>query len=188
MIVGPMWSGKSSELTARIGKAALAGWRISVFDYGPASSTERAQTLRLNAAAVPTLVDSSEEMLRSVPPDGQMVVVDEAHFFDAALPTMLIQLLNRGYYCLAAGLDMDFAARPFGPVPAVLAIADEVVKLTAVCARCQVPAATRTQRLVDGRPAGLNEPVIAFDEGITNVRYEPRCFSCFEPPSADPRD
>ncbi|WP_457631822.1 thymidine kinase, partial [Oceanithermus sp.] len=110
--------------------------------------------------------------------DVQVVAVDEAQFFDEGLPQVLEELTGRGVRVIVAGLDMDFRGEPFGVMPTLMARAEFVEKLSAVCVRCG-RAATRTQRLVNGKPARYDEPVILV--GAAEA-YEPRCRACHEVP------
>jgi thymidine kinase len=110
-----------------------------------------------------------------------VVAFDEAQFFDDELGPLIEELIGGGVRVIAAALDLDFAGRPFGTViPQLLAIADRVDKLTAVCAVCGSEAAVRSQRLVDGRPATKDSPLVLV--GDTAEGYEARCLRCYEPP------
>jgi thymidine kinase len=102
-----------------------------------------------------------------------VVAIDEAQFFDTELPAMCEVLADEGRSVLVSGLDRDFLGRPFGPMPALLALADQVTKLTAICTVCGADA-TRTQRLVAGRPAASDDPLIVVG-GMHDDRYEARC-------------
>ena len=105
-----------------------------------------------------------------------MVAFDEGNFFSERLPSLCEELVERGKRVLVAGLDLTFAGEPFGPMPTLLALADQVDKLEAVCVKCGRPA-TRSQRLVDGRPASASGPVIQVG-GLGS--YEARCRTCYE--------
>jgi thymidine kinase len=107
-----------------------------------------------------------------------VVAVEEAQFFDAGIVEACRQLADGGYEVIVAGLDMDFRGEPFGPMPALLAEADEIVKLRAICARCGRDAA-RSQRLIDGRPAAASAPIILVG---AEESYEARCRHCHEVP------
>ena len=120
-------------------------------------------------AAFPT--PSVAAMAERILPGTDVVVVDEAQFFDDSLALFCSALADRGLRVIVAGLDLNFRGEPFGAMPALLARADVVDKLTAVCVVCG-GAATRTQRLVDGRPASYNDPLILV--GAASA-YEPRC-------------
>ena len=102
-----------------------------------------------------------------------VVAIDEAQFFDDGLSEIAELLASEGRMIVLSGLDQDFLGRPFGPMPTLLALADEVTKLTAICTVCGAEA-TRTQRLVGGRPAGRDDPLIVVG-GLDDERYEARC-------------
>ena len=102
-----------------------------------------------------------------------VVAIDEAQFFDAELPDICEVLADEGRSVLVSGLDRDFLGRPFGPLPRLLSLADQVTKLTAICTVCGDDA-TRTQRLVAGRPAAADDPLIVVG-GMHDDRYEARC-------------
>jgi len=114
------------------------------------------------------------ERLGSLLPD--LVAVDEVQFLDPGIVPLAEELADRGIQVILAGLDLDFRGEPFGPMPELLARAELITKLTAVCVRCGAPA-TRTQRLVDGRPARYGDPVVLVG---ASERYEARCRACHE--------
>ncbi|MBA3790993.1 MAG: thymidine kinase, partial [Rubrobacter sp.] len=116
-------------------------------------------------------VSSSEELLDLVEEDTDLVAVEEAQFFDAGIVDVCERLAGAGYEVITAGLDMDFRGEPFGPVPTLLSVADEVVKLRAICAVCGREA-SRSQRLIDGEPAPASAPTILVGAQET---YEARC-------------
>jgi len=124
------------------------------------------------------VADSAELRQRLANASVQVVAVDEAQFFDEGLPDLLEELAGRGVRVIVAGLDQDFRGEPFGIMPTLLARAEFVEKLSAVCVRCG-RAATRTQRLIDGKPARYDEPVILVG---ASEAYEPRCRACHEVP------
>ena len=131
-------------------------------------------------AKAPTMptgsLTTSEELLERVERTTDLVAVEEAQFFDAGIVEACRRLADTGYEVMAAGLDMDFRGEPFGPMPALLAEADEVVKLRAICARCGRDA-SRSQRLIDGEPAPASAPTILVGAQET---YEARCRHCHE--------
>lgn len=177
VVCGPMFSGKSEELIRRLRRAEIAGQRVLIVKpriddrYDVAHVVSHAGA-RMRAVAA----DSSREVLR-LAADYDVVGIDEAQFFDEGIVEVARELVARGLRVVAAGLDTDFRAEPFGVMPTLLAIAELVDKLQAVCHRCG-GTATRTQRLVDGRPApfsGATIQVGALDS------YEARCAACYEP-------
>lgn len=171
IIAGGMFSGKSEELIRRLRRAVIARQRVQVFkplldDRFSTDEVVSRDERRLKAIAVAT----SAEMLARVEIGIQVVGVDEIQFFDAGVVDVCMQLADAGIRVIAAGLDQDFARRPFGPMPALLAVAEEVSKMHAVCVRCR-GAAHYSQRV-----SGGNAQVEVGDSS-----YEARCRHCFEP-------
>lgn len=187
VITGPMFAGKSTELLRRVRRLQRAGIEVALLK--PAIDT-RSPTIRshdgieLWALTIPTPQDRERiplppaNVLRPLVADAKAVAIDEAQFLDVDLVSEVVRLLDEGRIVLAAGLDLDYAGQPFGVMPQLLAYADEVVKLTAVCVQCGADA-TRTQRVLpDGRPAPMGELVqIGGAES-----YEARCLGCWVPP------
>jgi thymidine kinase len=116
--------------------------------------------------------------------NADIVAIEEGQFWDTGLAAIVEQLADAGKQVLVTGLDQDFRGDPFGPMPALMALADQVTKLTAICMVCGEPA-TRTQRLIDGRPASADSPLIMVG-GMGDERYEARCRLHHEvPPASD---
>jgi len=165
-----MFSGKTEELLRRIKRARLARQRTQLFKPRVDDRYDAVKVVThegANADALP--IATAEELLTSVTADVAVVGVDEVQFFDDSIVDALDTLANRGKRVIVAGLDQDYRGRPFGPVPALMAIAEYVTKLHAVCARCGGEAC-RSQRLV-AQEAQL------FVGGA--AAYEARCRSCF---------
>lgn len=176
VVVGPMFSGKSEELIRRVKRALFARQRVMVFkpcldDRYHVSDVFSHDGRRAEAIAVR---DSAELRAHLSEPLPDVVAVDEAQFFDAGLVKLLLELADQGVRVICAGLDMDFRGEPFGIMPELLARAEYVQKLFAVCPVCGGPA-TRTQRFVNGKPARYDDPVIQVGAAET---YEPRCRRC----------
>jgi thymidine kinase len=174
-----MFSGKTEELIRLSRRALYARRRVQVFKHALETRSEHDEIRSHNGIpheAVP--VSSSAELLEKVDPTADVVAVEEAQFFDAGIVGACRQLADGGYEVIVAGLDMDFRGEPFGPMPALLAEADEIVKLRAICARCGRDAA-RSQRLIDGRPAPASAPIILVG---AEESYEARCRHCHEVP------
>ncbi len=170
VVCGSMFSGKTEELLRRIKRALLARQRTQLFKPRVDDRYDAVKVVThegVNADALP--VATAEELLRSVAADVAVVGVDEVQYFDGSIVEALDTLANRGKRVIVAGLDQDYRGRPFGPVPALMAIAEYVTKLHAVCARCGGEAC-RSQRLV-AQEAQL------FVGGA--AAYEARCRSCF---------
>ena len=172
VICGSMFSGKSEELIRRVRRAQIARQRVQVFK--PALDDRYSRHLvashdgsRLDAIPL----HRSAEILEQLGDGVTVVAVDEAQFLDERLPEVVQELADRGVRVVAAGLDMDFRGEPFGPMPRLLALAESVDKLQAICMVCGAPA-SRTQRLVNGEPAHYGDPIILVG---TREVYEARC-------------
>ena len=179
VICGSMFSGKTEELIRRVKRATIARQKVQVFK--PALDT------RYNAEKVSShngmhfdarVVSRASDVLALVEDDTDVVAVDEVQFFDWAIADVCAELAERGKRVIVAGLDMDFRGEPFGPMPLLMAQAEVVDKLQAICVRCG-GSASRTQRLINGRPAHYDDPVIMV--GAAEV-YEARCRACHEVP------
>ncbi|MET1056664.1 MAG: thymidine kinase [Pedobacter sp.] len=169
VICGSMFSGKTEELIRRLKRAEIAKLKVEIFK--PATDTRYDETdvvsHNYNSIAA-TAVEHSAAILL-LKPDTQVVGIDEAQFFDEGLPEVCDTLANKGIRVIVAGLDMDFAGKPFGPVPAMMAIAELVTKVNAVCVRCGNPAMYSFRRVAGEAKILLGE----------KESYEPRCRICF---------
>lgn len=185
VIIGPMFSEKSGELIRRCQKLMKYG-RKQVKAYKPAeddrfSAEEIVSRIgyRLPAASVPRgLPPSAVEQILRETKDADVVAFDEASFFGKPIIALVEELAYQGKHIIADGLNMDYRGKEFGYIGGLLAIADEIVKLTSFCAVCGAANATFTQRIVNGKPAKLG-PVFLIGD---TESYEPRCRSCFVPP------
>ncbi len=172
VICGSMFSGKTEELIRRVRRAEIARQSVQVFKpiidtrYGVEKVTSHDG---VGFGAMPCA--SAEEIDAKIVPSTTVVAVDEAQFFDSALIDLADKWAARGLRVIIAGLDLDFRAEPFGPMPALMARAEEVTKLHAICVVCG-EAASRTQRLVNGQPARYDDPIIMIG---AQERYEARC-------------
>jgi len=179
VICGSMYSGKSEELIRRVKRAKIARLKIQVFkpllDNRYADNNVVSHTGSQEEAVA---VEDSGVLFAKVEPDTQVVAIDEAQFFDMGLVDVCRRLADQGKRVIVAGLDMDFRGLPFGPTPALMATAEYVDKLQAICMKCGNPA-NRTQRLVNGKPARASEPTILVG---ASEAYEPRCRRCHEVP------
>jgi len=172
IVCGSMFSGKTEEMIRRLRRAVIAKQKVQVFK--PAIDNRYdAVKIRSHAGldfeAIP--IKDSSEIIRSVKPDTTVVGIDEAQFFDDDIVDVIDQLSNQGIRVITTGLDMDFRGEPFGCMPVLLAKADKVDKLQAICMVCGEPAG-RTQRLVDGKPAFYDDPIVIV--GAAEL-YEARC-------------
>lgn len=172
VICGSMFCGKTEELIRRIRRAIIARQTVQVFkpDIDDRYAIERV-TSHTGATIDAQPVKLSGEIITLLAPDTTVVAVDEAQFLDVGLIEIAEQLAARGIRVIIAGLDLDFRAEPFGPMPTLLSIAEEVTKLRAICVICGEPAC-RTQRLVNGQPARYNDPIIMVG---AQEAYEARC-------------
>jgi thymidine kinase len=179
LITGSMFSGKTEELIRRVRCALYAHRSAQVFKHTIDTRSENAEIRSHNGVLHKALaVSTSEELLGKVEETTDVVAIEEAQFFDEGIIEVCRRLADAGDEVIAAGLDMDFKGEPFGPVPRLLAEADEVVKLRAICARCGREA-SRSQRLIDGRPAPVSAPTILIG---AKESYEARCRHCHEVP------
>jgi len=184
MIVGPMFSGKTAELIRRVDLARRGQLSVRVFFPGrDTRATGRAISSRAGTRTEATAVDESAQILDYVDSTVDLVAIDEASFFDAGLESVARTLLSLPCWIVVAGLDLDFRGEPFGPVPNLLALADNVDKLSAVCVSCHDLQATRTQRLIDGEPAAGGAQIVV-ELSDDRVRYEARCGRCWVPPKS----
>ncbi len=172
VVCGSMFSGKTDELIRRLRRAVIARQKVQVFKpsidvrYAVEKVTSHAGA---DFEAIP--VRNSDEIAGKLDADTTVVGVDEAQFFDEGIVEVTRQLAERGIRVIVAGLDTDFRAEPFGPMPTLMAVAEQVDKLQAICMVCGEPA-SRTQRLLDGKPARYDEPIVIV--GASEL-YEARC-------------
>ncbi len=181
VITGPMFSGKTEELIRRLRRAVIAKQKVQVFK--PALDNRYAEEAVASHAgsafeAVP--LERIEDIWQHLAEDTTVVGLDEAQFFSPDVTEVARRLADSGLRVIVAGLDMDFRGEPFGPMPALLAQADRVDKLQAICVVCGFPA-SRTQRLIDGKPARYDDPVVIV--GAAEM-YEARCREHHEVPGA----
>lgn len=172
VVCGSMFSGKTEELLRRIKRARLARQPVALFKPRVDNRYDAVKVVShegVNADAVP--VTTAAELLDRVPAGTAVVGIDEVQFFDDPIVGAAELLAARGIRVVAAGLDQDWMGKPFGPVPALMAVAEYVTKLHAVCARCGAPG-TRSQRLVAAEGQ-------LFVGG--SAEYESRCRACFVP-------
>ncbi len=172
VVCGSMFSGKTDELIRRLVRATIAKQKVQVFKpaidvrYAVEKVTSHAGS---NFDAIP--VEKSSEILDKMDKDTTVIGIDEAQFFDSEIVNVAQKLAERGVRVLIAGLDMDFRGEPFGPMPILMSMAERVDKLHAICMVCG-DEASRTQRLVNGRPARYDDPVVIV--GASEL-YEARC-------------
>lgn len=183
VITGVMFSGKSEELIRRVRRGIIARRKVQVFKshldarYAGLYSVSTHDGREIEA----TPVDSAAEIFRLVRPDSELVGIDEAQFLDPEIVTVASALAARGVRVILAGTDTDFRGEPFGAMGNLLAIAESVDKLQAICVICG-DLATRNQRLVDGKPARYDSPTILVGG---RESYEARCRHCHRVPRRD---
>jgi thymidine kinase len=171
IIAGGMFSGKSEELIRRLRRAVIARQRVQVFKpllddrFGTEEVVSR-DDRRLKAMAVAT----SDQLLSRIEIGVQVIGIDEVQFFDHGIVEICMNLADAGIRVIAAGLDQDYMRRPFGPMPALLSVAEEVSKMHAICVRCR-GAAHYSQRVSGGDT----------QVEVGDSSYEARCRYCFEP-------
>ncbi len=179
VITGSMFCGKTDELIRRLRRATIAKQKVQVFKpaidvrYSVEKVTSHAGA---EFDAIP--VENSSEILERLEDDVTVVAIDEAQFFDDDVVNVACELAEKGVRVIAAGLDTDFRAEPFGPMPALMAKAEKVRKLRAICITCGGEA-SRTQRLVNGKPAKYDDPIVIVG---ADELYEARCRKHHEVP------
>lgn len=177
LICGSMFSGKTEELIRRLRRAVIARQKVQVFKpaiddryHGQKVTSHNGMDFEARPVA------SAREILDVLDPETTVVAIDEVQFFDAGVIDLCETLADDGKRVICAGLDTDFRGVPFGPIPDLMARAEEVDKLHAICVTCGEEA-SRTQRLINGAPAGYDDPVVLV--GAAEV-YEARCRQCHE--------
>ena len=183
VICGVMFSGKSEELIRRVRRAIIARKRVQVFKshlderyaglYSVSSHDGR------TVEAIP--IDSAAAIAGRIDPTAHVIAIDEAQFLDAGIVALATSLAARGRRVILAGTDTDFRGEPFGPMPQLMAVAELVDKLHAICVICGGPA-SRNQRLIEGRPARYDSPTIMVGASDS---YQARCRHCHSCPRAD---
>ena len=180
VISGCMFAGKTEELIRRINVLSYAKKNIMVFKPKIDNRYSDSEIVSHSGAKVPCLVvEKAQDILKKIEADTEVVAIDEVQFFDKDIVEVCEYLADKGIRVMVAGLDKDFRGESFGVMPELLTRAEFVTKLTAVCAKCGAPA-TRTQRLVNGKPAGFEDPIVMVG---ADESYEPRCRHCHQVPN-----
>ena len=178
-ISGCMFAGKTEELIRRIKVLEFAKKEIMVFKPVIDNRYSDSKVVSHAGSSVESyIISDALEILDMIKPTTQVVAIDEVQFFDDNVCAVCNELADRGIRVMAAGLDTDFKGEPFGPMPQLITEAEFVTKLAAVCNKCGAPA-TRTQRIVNGKPASYNDPIILVGAAES---YEARCRHCHEVP------
>jgi thymidine kinase len=172
VICGSMFCGKTEELIRRLRRAEIARQKVQVFKPIIDTRYQVAKVASHNGAAFEALpIEKSSHILEKLNQDTTVVGIDEVQFFDPDILDIIQRLVDEGKRVICAGLDTDFRGEPFGVMPTLMAIAESVDKFQAICMVCGEPAA-RTQRLVNGKPAFYDDPIIIV--GASEM-YEARC-------------
>jgi thymidine kinase len=169
VICGSMFSGKTEELIRRINRVRIAKLSYQVFKPKQDTRYNKDAVVSHNSNAIVSIPVAKSEAILLQAAHNQVIGIDEAQFFDDKLPEVCNILANKGIRVIVAGLDMDFKGRPFGPMPAILAIAESVTKVHAVCVVCGNPA-LYSYRKVPGKSRILLGELES---------YEPRCRICY---------
>jgi thymidine kinase len=181
VICGCMFCGKTDEMLRLLRRFSIAGRKVLLVKPRLDTRTDEVTVVSRSGAQHRAMtVDSSRE-IEAIVGDADIVAIEEGQFFDDGLPEVAGRLADAGKQVLVTGLDTDFRGIPFGPMPRLMAQADQVTKLTAICMVCGEPA-TRTQRLIDGQPASADSPLIVIG-GIGDEKYEARCRQHHEVPA-----
>ncbi|GGI33749.1 thymidine kinase [Staphylococcus chromogenes] len=171
-ITGSMFSGKSEELIRRLRRGVYAKQKVIVFKPTIDDRYHKEKIVSHNGNAIEAInITEAKEIEQHDLSDVDIIGIDEIQFFDRTVVDIAQDLAKKGYRVITAGLDMDFKGEPFDPVPEMLAVSEHITKLQAVCAVCGA-SSSRTQRLIDGRPAKYDDPIIMVG---ANESYEPRC-------------
>ncbi len=170
VVCGSMFSGKTEELIRRLKRAKIANLKVEIFKPQIDTRYHETEVVSHDSNSITSTPVSSSQNILLLSSDVEVVGIDEAQFFDDGLPDVCEQLANRGIRVIIAGLDMDFLGRPFGPIPALLAKAEYITKVHAICVRCGA-LANHSYRLVE------SDTKVLLGE---KESYEPRCRECFE--------
>ncbi|HET7636412.1 MAG TPA: thymidine kinase [Candidatus Limnocylindria bacterium] len=173
VICGCMFCGKTDEMLRLLRRFSIAGRRVLLVKPQLDTRTDAAHVVSRSGAQHEAITVGHSREIEGMVGDADIVAVEEGQFFDLELPDVVERLADAGKQVVVTGLDRDFRGVPFGPMPRLMALADQVTKLTAICMICGEPA-TRTQRLIDGAPAPANSPLIVIG-GIGDETYEARC-------------
>ncbi len=169
VVCGSMFSGKTEELIRRLKRAKIANLKVEIFKPQIDTRYHETEVVSHDSNSIMSTPVSSSQNILLLSNDVEVVGIDEAQFFDEGLPDVCEQLANRGIRVIIAGLDMDFLGRPFGPMPALLAKAEYITKVHAICVRCGA-LANHSYRLVE------SDTKVLLGE---KESYEPRCRECF---------
>ncbi len=182
IICGCMFCGKTDEMLRLLRRFSIAGRTVVLVKPRLDTRTDGDTVVSRSGAKHHAFSVEHSREIEGLVGDADIVAIEEGQFFDEALPEVVGRLADAGKQVLVTGLDQDYRGIPFGPMPRLMALADQVTKLTAICVVCGEPA-TRTQRLIDGRPAPADSPLIVIG-GLGDEKYEARCRQHHEVPAA----
>ena len=183
IITGPMSCGKTEELLRRIKRCIIAKKKVIVISPDVDTRAKGDYIESRNGLWLDAVKVKHSVQILSLVKDAEVIAIDELQFFDANITKVITQLMNEGRKVIGTGLELDFKAEPFGHMPELMCIATKIDKLHAVCMKCGCEHATRTQRLIDGKPADKNSPLIMIGGDET---YEARCIKSYELPEEHP--
>lgn len=169
VVCGSMFSGKTEELIRRLRRAQIANLKVEIFKPAIDNRYDEYDIVSHNENRIPSAPVENSQQILLLTEDVDVVGIDEAQFFDSEMPQVAATLASKGIRVIVAGLDMDFLGRPFGPMPQVLALADYVTKLHAICMVCGDIANFSYRKTVSDATVLLGEKDV----------YEPRCRSCY---------
>ncbi|KKP35823.1 MAG: Thymidine kinase [candidate division TM6 bacterium GW2011_GWF2_32_72] len=176
VICGSMFSGKSEELIRRLKRSQIAKQNTLAFKHNLDDRKTIEYVISHSGNKIKAFaVDTVKLILDLTPPEIEVIGIDEVQFFSMDIIPVVLKLVSMGKKVIIAGLDLDFRGIPFGPIPALLAIADKITKLNAICVRCGAEA-QHTQRLIDGIPAKFHDPIVLVG---AEECYEARCRNCY---------
>lgn len=180
VICGCMFSGKTEELIRRLKRATYARQKVQIFKHSFDNRYDELNITTHYGLKLPTVACLEPgDIIGAVMLDAQVVGIDEVQFFGPEIVGAVEEMAGRGIQVIVSGLDQDFRGEPFGAMPRLLALAEKVDKLSAICAVCGQPA-TRTQRLLDGHPAPYDSEVVSVG---SIEKYEARCRKCHVVPN-----
>lgn len=177
-ICGSMFSGKSEELLRRIKRGVIAKQKVLLFKPSIDNRYDENRVSTHNGNSYDSIsIERSSDILNFVKDTKYDIIgIDEIQFFDNDIVKIINKLADDGIRVIVAGLDMDFKAEPFHPMPEIMAISEMVTKLHAVCNKCGKEA-SRSQRLINGKPAKYDDPIVVIG---ASESYEARCRHCHE--------
>jgi thymidine kinase len=183
VICGCMFCGKTDEMLRLLRRFSIAGRRVLLVKPRLDTRTHADRVFSRSGAQHEAVTVDDSSQIEGVAGEADIVAIEEGQFFDERLPDVVERLASAGKQVIVTGLDRDFRGIPFGAMPRLMALADQVTKLTAICVLCGEPA-TRTQRLIGGQPAPADSPLIVIG-GLGDETYEARCRLHHEVPAAE---